>query len=116
MSQPRLDADPKITRRTAENAKSAIKVRSLIDRLQKNAHGELKTEMSPGQIKSAQILLGKVLPDESRVEQVLDDTPSLTPQEIAEAVQRLLLDLAQAEPEKLKSLLAAAGLNSVSIN
>lgn len=116
MGQPRPDADPKITRRTAENAKSAIKVRSLIDRLQKNAHGELPTEMTPGQVKSAQVLLGKVLPDENRVEQVLDDTPSLTPQEIDEALQRFLLDLAQSEPAKLKSLLAAAGLNSVSIN
>ncbi len=72
--------------------------------------------MTPGQVKSAQVLLGKVLPDESRVEQVLDDTPSLTPQEIDEALARLLLDLAQAEPTKLKSLLVAAGLSTVSIN
>lgn len=45
-----------------------IQTSQLINRLQSNALGELEKEMSPGQVKSAEILLRKILPDVSATE------------------------------------------------
>ena len=63
------------TREMQDAHRERIKTGNLINRLQKNAFGELintetkqPTEMTAGQIKSAEILLKKTLPDLKSVE------------------------------------------------
>ena len=53
------------TRRIGQSdaTRAKIQVTQLINRLQANANGELPKEMTPGQVRSAQILLNKALPD-----------------------------------------------------
>lgn len=78
MALPRPDANPRLTRRQAENARAAIKVGLLIRRLHDNAMGKLsdsagkKITLNPSQVKSAQILLNKTLPDMQQVEYIED--------------------------------------------
>lgn len=45
-----------------------IKTGMLLSRLQNNGMGELKNEMSPGQIRSCEILLAKVMPNLATLE------------------------------------------------
>ena len=51
----------------ADEWRSRIEVGKIITRLQKNANDELPVEMTAGQLKSAEILLRKALPDLSSV-------------------------------------------------
>ena len=46
-----------------ERAREAIKITKLVQKLQKNALGELVKPMTPSQIRSAEIILRKALPD-----------------------------------------------------
>jgi hypothetical protein len=82
----------KSTREMQEVHRQRIKTGNLIDRLQKNADGELvdtvskeKIEMTSGQIKSAEILLRKTLPDLKMVEITGDELSSLI-------IKRLMID------------------------
>jgi hypothetical protein len=45
-----------------------IQATQLVNRLQDNALGKLKVEMTPGQVRSAEILLKKKIPDLSSTE------------------------------------------------
>jgi hypothetical protein len=45
-----------------------IQATQLVNRLQDNALGKLKVEMTPGQVRSAEILLRKKIPDLSSTE------------------------------------------------
>lgn len=53
----------RLNKRHDDEARNKIQVSQLINRLQANALGKLKAEMSPGQVKSATALLAKRLPD-----------------------------------------------------
>jgi hypothetical protein len=82
----------KSTREMQESHRARIKTSKLIDRLQLNADGELvdtvskaKIEMTAGQIKSAEILLRKTLPDLKMVEITGDELSSLI-------IKRLMID------------------------
>jgi len=57
----------RLNKRHDEEARNKIQASQLINRLSANAMGELKKEMTTGQIKSAEILLRKRLPDMSNV-------------------------------------------------
>lgn len=46
-----------------QEARGKIQTTQIINRLQNNGLGKMKTELSTGQIKSLQILLDKKLPD-----------------------------------------------------
>ena len=61
-----MKAGRPIGSRAAELTRARIQATKLVDRLQKCAMGEV--EMSPAQLKSAEILLKKSLPDLSSVE------------------------------------------------
>jgi len=98
----RKDADPTLTRRQTENAKAAIQVGTLVSRLQKNANGEI--EMTTGQIKSAEILLRKRMPDQ----QHLETESTSEPMPLSE-IREQLIEMMVAEPELLK--IAQARLN-----
>lgn len=54
--------------------KTRIQTSMLVNRLNQNALGLLPVEMTAGQIKSAEVLLRKVTPDLSSVEQVSEIT------------------------------------------
>lgn len=89
------DADPQLTRRQAENARAAIKVGGLLSRLQRFAEAEVGDEdygnvqMQPAQVKAAQVLLSKVLPDQTRVEtEEITAPPSLA--EIREEIVKMI--------------------------
>lgn len=58
----------RLNKRHDEEARNKIQVSQLINRLQNNALGKLKAEMSPGQVKSATALLAKRMPDLKAVE------------------------------------------------
>lgn len=51
-----------------DQTRERIRTTQLINRLQANALGELKIEMTPGQVRSAEILLKKSVPDLSSTE------------------------------------------------
>lgn len=58
------------TKRPLHNDETRQKIQTsqLINRLSANAMGKLPSEMSPSQVKSAEILLRKALPDLASVE------------------------------------------------
>lgn len=56
------------SRRYSQETRERIRVGVLIDRLQKHAEGTLKYPMTPSQIKAAEILLKKKLPDLQSIE------------------------------------------------
>ena len=74
----------RLTKRQTENCRAAIQATSLINRLQDNANGKLRDksgnfiEMTNGQVRSADILLNKALPNlqatvhDDRVEAMTD--------------------------------------------
>jgi hypothetical protein len=51
-----------------DDTRERIQASQLINRLQDNALGKLKVEMTPGQVRSAEILLKKTIPDLSSTE------------------------------------------------
>ncbi len=84
------DADRKLTRRQAENARAAIDVGKIIRKLQRTIDG--KIEMTPGQIKAAMILLDKSLPTLQAVDShISTDTPSMSREECEQALREYLL-------------------------
>jgi len=112
----------KLTRRQTEHHRQSIKVSALMTRLAKNAAGTLKTpqgesiEMTAGQIRSAQILIDKAMPNLSSIEQTNIEEPvsrqslqeelkqlrdSLTPDELIQLIGRVSVDQ-PAEEEQLQ--------------
>jgi hypothetical protein len=51
-----------------DETRAKIQASQLVNRLQDNALGKLKVEMTPGQVRSAEILLKKRMPDLSSTE------------------------------------------------
>jgi hypothetical protein len=51
-----------------DETREKIQASQLVNRLQDNALGKLKVEMTPGQVRSAEILLKKKIPDLSSTE------------------------------------------------
>ena len=87
------DADPKLTRRQAENARAAINVGRVVRKLQQNLEGEI--QLTPGQVKSAMILLDKSLPTLQAIDShVVTDAPTKSPAEL----ERTLLEYISAHP------------------
>ena len=58
----------RLTKRQADSCRAKIRTTQLINRLQANANNELEKEMSTGQVRSAEILLNKTLPNLSATE------------------------------------------------
>lgn len=77
------DADPKMTKRQAENVRANISKRAnrLAQLLDECAEGV--REMTPTQVKAAQILLDRVVPTMQSIDQTTTtETPELTPEQI----------------------------------
>lgn len=87
--------DPRITRRQAETHRASIRVGRLLQLLADHAEG--KIEMSPTQVKSAQVLLAKVLPDQTRVE----TEEVQTPPSVAEIRQKMI-DMLVKDPSMME--------------
>ena len=97
----------KLTRRQTERHRESIRVSALITRLAKNAAGTLKTpqgepiEMTAGQIRSAQILIDKAMPNLTSIEQTNIEEPQ-SRQTLQEELNQLRESLT---PEDIKQLL-----------
>jgi hypothetical protein len=101
------DKDPKLTRRQAENARAAIRVGVIIERLQKAAIGEL--ELTPAQIKSAQVLLDKSLPTLQAIESTqVDDKPEMSAEDVDQLLRDMIGDMARQDPASLQALIEEA--------
>ena len=61
-----------------QTTRDKIRTSQLINRLMQNALGELEKEMTTSQVRSADILLKKVLPDLSAVEMGVEGSMSFT--------------------------------------
>lgn len=109
MAQGKPDADPKMTRRQAENARSAIQTGVLLKLLHDNAIGAV--ELSQSRVKSIQILLSKVLPDMQQIEQVEPEQPRAIGD-----IRAQLLELVKADPDLLAYLNQAAVTGTVPPN
>lgn len=100
------DADPKLTKRQAENvraniAKSASKISA---RLEQCAMGEV--EMSPSQVNAAKALLDRVLPTMQSIDQTNHtDQPELSPDELESLLTKAVQDMARKDPDKLREML-----------
>lgn len=104
MAQGKKDADPKLTRRQAENARAAIQVGVIIDRLAKASRGEL--DLTPTQIKASQILLDKSLPTLQAIESTqIEDKPELAAEDVEALLRDLIGDMARQDPDGLKALI-----------
>ena len=68
----------KVKMMLADEWRTRIEVGKIITRLQKNANDELPVEMTAGQLKSAEILLRKALPDLSSVTLANDKDSPIT--------------------------------------
>jgi hypothetical protein len=64
----------RLTREHDQKTRDRIKTSQLVNRLQQNALGLLPEEMSAGRIRSAEILLKKVMPDLQAVEHKGDES------------------------------------------
>jgi hypothetical protein len=101
------DKDPKLTRRQAENARAAIKVGMLLERLQRAAGGEI--ELSPTQIKSAQILLDKSLPTLQAIESTqVEDKPEMSAEDVDQLLRDMIGDMARQDAQGLQALIDEA--------
>ena len=95
-----------LTHRQKTGVALAIQSTQLVNRLKKHARGEI--EMSPTQIRAAEILLDRVIPKLSAVEQtVIDPAASMSKEEILAQ----LVDLARKHPQIVRKLQAQIGPN-----
>ena len=101
------DKDPKLTRRQAENARAAIKVGLLLDRLDKASRGEV--DMSPTQIKASQILLDKSLPTLQAIESTqVEDKPEMSAEDVDQLLRDMIGDMARQDAQGLQQLIDEA--------
>ena len=95
-----------LTQRQKTGVALAIQAGTLVNRLKKHARGEV--EMSPTQVRAAEILLDRALPKLSAVEQtVIDPASALSEEEILAQ----LMDLARKHPQIVRKLQAQIGPN-----
>ena len=94
------------THRQRQLTTAGIPAGHLVSRLKKHADGEI--ELSPTQIRAAEILLDRALPKLSAVEQtVIDPAASMSEEEILAQ----LVDLARKHPQIIRKLQAQIGPN-----
>ena len=94
------------THRQRQLTTAGIPAGHLVSRLKKHADGEI--ELSPTQIRAAEILLDRALPKLSAVEQtVIDPSASMSEEEILAQ----LVDLARKHPQIIRKLQAQIGPN-----
>lgn len=94
-----IPAGPKLRAPKAAEVRSKIQASVLITRLEKHAAGQI--DMSPTQVRAAEVLLRKILPDLQSAElRHYDETESMTEDQLA---QRLAATLA-ALPAELRAL------------
>ena len=94
------------THRQRQLTTAGIPAGHLVSRLKKHADGEI--ELSPTQIRAAEILLDRALPKLSAVEQtVIDPASALSEEEILAQ----LVDLARKHPQIIRKLQAQIGPN-----
>ena len=94
------------THRQRQLTTAGIPAGHLVSRLKKHADGEI--ELSPTQIRAAEILLDRALPKLSAVEQtVIDPAASMSEEEILAQ----LVDLARKHPQIVRKLQAQIGPN-----
>lgn len=83
----------------SEDWKQRIKAGVLMDRLLKHVEGSLN--MTPSQIKAADILLKKIVPDLARQELVGDENKPLVHKDVTDIKGKLLKALPQDELDKI---------------
>ncbi len=106
MKDGKPDADPKLTKRQAENVRANIArgAQAISNRLHQAALGEI--DMSPSAVNAAKALLDRVLPTMQSIDQTNHtDTPELTPDEIDAMLATAVRDMARKDPDKLKAML-----------
>ena len=89
---PRKPPDPKITRRQAETARATIKVSKTLQKLGEHLEGKIKLDST--QVQAARILLAKVLPDMTSIEQLHEPPVIMSKDEMVEKVSDVLIDKA----------------------
>ena len=98
------DVDPKLTRRQAENHRASIQVGKILERLDRASEGKL--ELTPVQVKAAQILLDKALPTLQSIDQTTTvETPEMSPDEIEAVLKDYLADLKKRDPAAVRKLI-----------
>lgn len=101
------DKNRELTRRQAENARAAIRVGVVLRRL--HDHMEGNAEMSPTQVKAAQILLDKSLPTLQAIENTqIEDKPELNPEDVERLLRDAIEELARHDPDGLKAMIEEA--------
>lgn len=100
-----IAAGPKLRRPKAAEVRTKIQAGVLITRLEQHAAG--KIDMSPTQVRAAEVLLKKILPDLQSAElHHHDDTDSMSEEQL---VQLLAATLA-ALPDELRALVIGDAL------
>ena len=82
------DKDPKLTKRQADNVRANIanSASNIATRLQKHAMGQV--DMTPSQVKAAQILLDRVVPSMQSIEATTrTEEPAWTPEQVQAALR-----------------------------
>jgi hypothetical protein len=101
------DRDPQLTRRQVENARASISVGVIIQRLSEHVAG--KIEMTPTQVKSAQVLLDKSLPTLQAIDQAIQsEVPDITPEELEVELRAFVLEYVRKNPEEMAVILEEA--------
>ena len=110
-TMPRAEADPRLTRRQAENVRKKIAHQAGRYVQILGEHLEGKRQLQPTQVKAAQVLLSKVLPDEQRIEQVDSDTPVMSPSEVEQALADVIQTMMRNAPEKVRAMMERAEMD-----
>jgi len=99
-------AGVRLTKRQSDKCRAAIRATSLINRLQDNAIGKLRDksgnpiEMTPSQVRSAEILLNKALPNLSSVERTNIDQGD--PSSMSDAELEAIIRASEANVTRIK--------------
>ena len=89
-----------------EQTRAKIQTSQLVNRLNKNALGELPKEMTNGQIKSAEILLKKTLPDLQSITYSGDDDEPIVVNHVglSSLMDRVNTELEQARAKDISEI------------
>ena len=102
-----LDPRTQLTKRQTDNARLAISTSKIISRLQANFNGELDEQLTPSQLKSAELLISRSLPTLTATEVSTTENIDMGTAEEAEAELREYMKetLAKADDAELADLL-----------
>jgi len=101
------DADPKVTRRQSENIRAQIAKKAGATAARLQAHVDGKISLTPAQVRSAGILLSKVVADQKEIHQETSNPYEGVSK--AELYDKLVDMLAAMPQEKLAPLLEKLG-------